>query len=616
VVAVGEVTIQDFSLQSRSPATLRGLVSDGSGHAYPLYARLEISAPGFNTVVFTNPITGWYSANLLQGEAYALHVSSLGLAGYTAQNAAVTLAAADGTLNLALLVDPACETPGYHLVNTVCTLIPGGLASGVVTDLNTGDSLNGATVNNDSGFAVTFATPFDPQVGDGLYVIFQPTAHDPETHNLGAGFGFNGYIYVTHDVLYHPNTVTNQDFALPAGRISVTPAALEVSLAQGRTSKSSLRVSNTGTATAYFDLRSLPLASPGYGPFDPPTYAVKPFKQIYRTAQSLHLPAAPEYPAFNAGVVLSTWPSGLASAWAVGTDASGQVWVSSPSADWNGDSALHAYSAAGTPAGQALPYAWQPFYGPADLASNVHTGSFWTVGMGEADNCIYEMSPQAGFTGRRVCPGGGYGFPVAQRGLAYDPASDTFYSGSWNDLSIRQFRPDGALLRTRSVGLAISGLAYNPDTRHLFAMVNAEDTRIYVLDAANDFAPVGAFAVGAGLLGAFSGAGLEMACDGSLWLTDQSDGQVYNVTSGETTTSCQVEATWFSVNPQNGYLASGEQMDVKVTFDTHGLTLGDYTGQLMVGENTPYDVSNLPITLHVQPGTDIYIYLPIIMRSH
>jgi hypothetical protein len=53
---------------------------------------------------------------------------------------------------------------------------------------------------------------------------------------------------------------------------------------------------------------------------------------------------------------------------------------------------------------------------------------------------------------------------------------------------------------------------------------------------------------------------------------------------------------------------------VQVTFDANGLTLGDYTGQLKVGENTPYEVPNLPITMHVQPVMDIY--LPIIMRSH
>jgi hypothetical protein len=616
VITVGEMTTHNFALISRSPASLLGLVSDGSGHAYPLYARLDISAPGFNAVVFSNPITGLYSTNLFQGQAYSLRVSSLGLAGYTTQNATVTPSAASVALNFNLQVGATCTTPGYQMVTGVCTPIPGGLASGFVTDANyPAIGLNGAYVSSGMGESTnTFATPLDPSVGDGMYVIFQPTTDNtnPEDHILGADlFPYSSVVYTVN---YHPNGVVRQDFALPAGRISVTPAMLEVSLPPGGILTRNLRVTDTGTANAYFSLQTLPLASPGYGPFDPPAYAVKPFKQIYRTAESLHLPSAPEYPSFNAGAVLTTWSSSLASAWAVGTDTSGQVWVSSPSAGWSGDSALHAYSAAGIPTGQTLPYAWQPFYGPADLASNAHTGTFWTVGMGEADNCIYEMSPQAGFTGRRVCPGGGFGFPVAQRGLAYDPASDTFYSGSWNDLSIRQFRPDGTLLRTRSVGLAISGLAYNPDTHHLFAMVNAENTRIFVLDAANDFAPLGVFMVGADLLGAFSGAGLEMACDGSLWLTDQSDGQVYQVTSGEVTTLCQVQATWFSINPPNGYLAPGEYIDVQVTFDANGLPLGDYTGQLKVVENTPYDVPNLPITMHVQPGMDFY--LPFIMSSH
>jgi hypothetical protein len=120
--------------------------------------------------------------------------------------------------------------------------------------------------------------------------------------------------------------------------------------------------------------------------------------------------------------------------------------------------------------------------------------------------------------------------------------------------------------------------------------------------------------VGADLLGAFSGSGLEMACDGSLWLIDQSDGQVYQVTSGEETTLCQVQATWFSVYPLEGYLAPGEYIDVQVTFDTNGLPLGDYTGQLMVMENTPYDVPNLPITMHVKLLKEFY--LPFIMRGH
>ena len=110
VITVGQTTTHNFALTARSPASLHGLVSDGSGHAYPLYARLDISAPGFSAAVFTNPITGLYSANLFQGQAYSLRVTSLGLAGYTAQNATVTPSAASVALNVNLQVDATCTT--------------------------------------------------------------------------------------------------------------------------------------------------------------------------------------------------------------------------------------------------------------------------------------------------------------------------------------------------------------------------------------------------------------------------------------------------------------------------------------------------------------------------
>ena len=110
-------------------------------------------------------------------------------------------------------------------------------------------------------------------------------------------------------------------------------------------------------------------------------------------------------------------------------------------------------------------------------------------------------------------------------------------------------------------------------------MVNSELTKIYVLDTANDFAPVGAFTVGENSLGAYSGAGLEMGCDGSLWLADQSNGQVYHVNSSEATSLCQIQASWFSVNPQNGNLAAGEHIAVTVTFDSHGSPLATTPGK-------------------------------------
>ena len=112
-------------------------------------------------------------------------------------------------------------------------------------------------------------------------------------------------------------------------------------------------------------------------------------------------------------------------------------------------------------------------------------------------------------TGETICPGWG----VSQRGLAYDPTTDTFFAGGWNDTMVYHFAADGTMLASVNVGLGISGLAYNPDTQHLFAAVNADPNLFYVLDAADAFALVGQFEVAG--FAAFDGAGLEMGCDGS-----------------------------------------------------------------------------------------------------
>ena len=37
-----------------------------------------------------------------------------------------------------------------------------------------------------------------------------------------------------------------------------------------------------------------------------------------------------------------------------------------------------------------------------------------------------------GPTGTTICPGGGTGFAISQRAVAYDPVTDTWYAGGWN----------------------------------------------------------------------------------------------------------------------------------------------------------------------------------------
>jgi hypothetical protein len=116
---------------------------------------------------------------------------------------------------------------------------------------------------------------------------------------------------------------------------------------------------------------------------------------------------------------------------------------------------------------------------------------------------------------------------------------------------IHHFDSTGVLLDEKSVGLAISGLAYNPDTQHLFVMVNASPTFVYVLDAANQYTVLGQFSV-AGLAAAYSGAGLEMDCDGNLWAPDQTTQTVYQFESGETTSVCTGDVPWLSESPISG----------------------------------------------------------------
>ena len=68
------------------------------------------------------------------------------------------------------------------------------------------------------------------------------------------------------------------------------------------------------------------------------------------------------------------------------------------------------------------------------MAFNYSTGMLWTVDVG-SDDCIHEIDPATGVTGATICPG----FMASERGLAYDPTTDTYYAGSWNDAMVYQF---------------------------------------------------------------------------------------------------------------------------------------------------------------------------------
>jgi DNA-binding beta-propeller fold protein YncE len=238
----------------------------------------------------------------------------------------------------------------------------------------------------------------------------------------------------------------------------------------------------------------------------------------------------------------------------------------------------------------------------------------WQVNVG-GDNCIYELDPVAQVsTGDKICPA----FEVSQRGLAYDPTTDTFYAGSWNDGLIHHFDASGTVLDSSDVGLLTSGLAFNPATRHLFVMTNSsQGLDVYVLDAQNDYAVVGGFNLNG--LDPYGQAGLELDCTGHLWAVNQYTQWVIEADSGEVGVCDWKDIPWLSEASASGNVPAGGARALTLTFDATRLAVGTYQAHLRIEEDTPYRVPSIPVTLIVTPAPpapdENKVFLPMINKN-
>ena len=78
LVTDGGDTIQDFTLTPNLVLVVNGVVKDGSGAGWPLYAKIDITGPaGFpGATVYTDPVTGYYSLPLPAGFTYHFVITS------------------------------------------------------------------------------------------------------------------------------------------------------------------------------------------------------------------------------------------------------------------------------------------------------------------------------------------------------------------------------------------------------------------------------------------------------------------------------------------------------------------------------------------------------------
>ena len=108
----GQTTTLNEALTPKSTVHVTGTVTDGSGHGYPLYARIEITGrPG--GPIYTNPATGQFSVDLPQNDTYAAKVTAT-LPGYQVVNDTIVVATSDLTHNVSIPIEAACTAPGYR----------------------------------------------------------------------------------------------------------------------------------------------------------------------------------------------------------------------------------------------------------------------------------------------------------------------------------------------------------------------------------------------------------------------------------------------------------------------------------------------------------------------
>jgi N-acetylneuraminic acid mutarotase len=133
-----------------------------------------------------------------------------------------------------------------------CNPIPGGLLVGNVSDLVTGDPIDGATVASvdaPGDATLTAPTPDDPGLDDGFYTLFSTLTG---THDFTASK--TNYGTETASVNVVADGVVQQDFALGSGHLTVSPTELEVTVPLDGTTDETLTVSNDGSADATFEI--------------------------------------------------------------------------------------------------------------------------------------------------------------------------------------------------------------------------------------------------------------------------------------------------------------------------------------------------------------------------
>jgi subtilisin family serine protease len=543
----------------------------------------------------------------------------------------------------------------------ICEPTGGGIVVGNVKDANTNGFVNGAVVTRDgsSESATTVATPEDTGLNDGFYWLYSSESGD-QGFTAKAG----NYVSSTATVPVEADWVTTADYTLTAGRLTVTPGSIagNLKLPSGAVTKS-FTVKNTGGAavdvkfaekdsgfvlqnangtetskdqvlnstgaplqrlnvgTSFAKMLSgkmaekpaaaKPMAAPWVDIADYPAavmdnrvvnldgkiYSIAGGDGSFSTGNSYVYD-----PASMAWTAIAPLP-GARNAVTVGA-VGGKLIASSGWGAAGPDKATWAYDPAAN--------TWTPVAdNPAPRAGAgqaVAGGKLYAVGGCTTADCTpmsntvvrYDPAANAWETlanypksvafascgaidGNVYCAGGNDGANSLKSAYVYDPTADSWspVTDAPTDHWAASYAVAGGKLMiiggVQAGAVTNAGFAYDPASNSWSALPNANQPR-YRGGAACGFYKVG------GSSGGFNSTADSEALPGL-----------------EDCAESSADVSWLSIDKTEATLAPGESTTVKVTLTASVDQPGTYTGAVTIGENTPYSVAAVDVTMNVTP---------------
>jgi N-acetylneuraminic acid mutarotase len=245
----GNTTTLNVPLQPSPSVTVNGTITDGSGHGWPLYTRIDVAGDP-DSPFFTDPVTGKYSIQLPANASYDVIFSSQ-LTGYQPVELTVPVSGTNMTQDEQVPALPNCTAPGYA-TGSPCVVVPGGLVEGNVSDLNTGNPINRARIqSNDasSDKTTSVATPDDPNNPDGFYYLFSSLTG---SHAFTASASLHAND--TETVSVAGDSAVRKDFKLGTGDLTVSATSLATTEVLGSTTTKTLTFGNNGTGPVHVKL--------------------------------------------------------------------------------------------------------------------------------------------------------------------------------------------------------------------------------------------------------------------------------------------------------------------------------------------------------------------------